>query len=63
MQSIRAVREISEAEAAAAVEKVFEKCYNDTEPIGRIPRHSNVDWQCINNDRANSNRAGKSYTM
>lgn len=33
--SLQMVRNISELEAFRAVDQVFEKCYNDTEPFGR----------------------------
>lgn len=33
--SIIAVRDVTAVEAAAAVDRVFDKCYNDMEPIGR----------------------------
>nr|XP_024218770.1 mitochondrial inner membrane protease ATP23 homolog [Halyomorpha halys] len=35
LASIMAVRNVSLEEAVAAVERVFPKCYNDLEPIGR----------------------------
>ncbi|XP_014246513.1 mitochondrial inner membrane protease ATP23 homolog [Cimex lectularius] len=35
LQSILAVRKVSIEEAKAAIERVFPKCYNDLEPIGR----------------------------
>lgn len=38
--SVYAVRNITREEADAAVEKVFHKCYNDTEPLGRRIRRS-----------------------
>lgn len=33
--SVYAVRDITREEADAAVDRVFEKCYNDMEPLGR----------------------------
>lgn len=41
--SVLAVRKVSEAEARAAVERVFTKCYNDLEPIGRRIRRNSLD--------------------
>lgn len=35
MWSVTAARNVSYEEAEAAVQKVFKKCYNDLEPIGR----------------------------
>ncbi|BES95549.1 XRCC6 Hypothetical protein protein 1 [Nesidiocoris tenuis] len=35
IMSIIAVRDVTAVEAAAAVDRVFDKCYNDMEPIGR----------------------------
>ncbi|CAG5125429.1 unnamed protein product [Candidula unifasciata] len=35
LQSIRLVRNVTELEAMTVVDEVFDKCYNDTEPIGR----------------------------
>ena len=33
--SLQMVRNITEQEALSAVDAVFDKCYNDTEPFGR----------------------------
>ncbi|XP_043483504.1 mitochondrial inner membrane protease ATP23 homolog [Leptopilina heterotoma] len=41
--SVLAVRKVSEEEARAAVERVFTKCYNDLEPIGRRIKRNSVD--------------------
>lgn len=38
-----AVRKVSPEEAIAAVERVFPKCYNDLEPIGRRIRRNSKD--------------------
>lgn len=39
--SVMAVQSVSEEVADAAIERVFTKCYNDLEPVGRrIRRHS-----------------------
>ncbi|KAH9496343.1 Mitochondrial inner membrane protease atp23 [Bulinus truncatus] len=35
LQSVRLVRNVSELEAMVAIDEVFDKCYNDTEPFGR----------------------------
>ncbi|XP_034952471.1 mitochondrial inner membrane protease ATP23 homolog [Chelonus insularis] len=42
--SVLASRKTTEEEALAAVERVFDKCYNDMEPIGRrIKRREDMD--------------------
>lgn len=41
--SVMAVRKVSEPEARAVVDKVFDKCYNDLEPIGRRIRRNSLD--------------------
>lgn len=43
MLSVLAVRDISREEALAAVERVFDKCYNDLEPVGRRIRRNSLD--------------------
>ncbi|KAG8227303.1 hypothetical protein J437_LFUL004852 [Ladona fulva] len=43
MQSVLAVRKVSQEEAIAAVERVFDKCYADMEPIGRRCRRNSTD--------------------
>ncbi|GFY60028.1 mitochondrial inner membrane protease ATP23 homolog [Trichonephila inaurata madagascariensis] len=43
LASVMAVRELSEEEAKAAMERVFEKCYNDLEPLGRRLRRNSRD--------------------
>lgn len=45
IKSVLWVRDIDEAEATRVVEKVFDKCYNDLEPFGRIPRRKSRDPQ------------------
>ncbi|KAH9496345.1 Mitochondrial inner membrane protease atp23 [Bulinus truncatus] len=35
LQSVKLVRNVSELEAMVAIDEVFDKCYNDTEPFGR----------------------------
>lgn len=42
-QSIMAVHKVSAEVAEAAVERVFTKCYNDLEPIGRRIRRNSDD--------------------
>ncbi|XP_034499929.1 mitochondrial inner membrane protease ATP23 homolog isoform X3 [Ailuropoda melanoleuca] len=57
--SILAVRNISKEVAQKAVDEVFESCFNDHEPFGRIPhnktyaRYAHRDFQ--NRDRYYSN--------
>ena len=41
--SVLAARKVSEAEAQAVVDKVFNKCYNDLEPVGRRIRRNSFD--------------------
>ncbi|GLH14199.1 Mitochondrial inner membrane protease ATP23 [Gryllus bimaculatus] len=43
--SVMAVRNISAKEACNAVERVFNRCYNDLEPIGRRIRRNSYDMQ------------------
>lgn len=43
MYSVLAVRQIGKAEAVDIIEKVFPKCYNDLEPIGRRIRRNSED--------------------
>jgi mitochondrial inner membrane protease ATP23 len=43
--SVLAVRKVTAEEALAAIEKVFPKCYNDLEPIGRRIRRNSTDMQ------------------
>ncbi|XP_071453384.1 mitochondrial inner membrane protease ATP23 homolog [Hetaerina americana] len=45
IQSVLAVRKVSEEEAVAAVERVFKRCYADMEPIGRRCRRNSTDMQ------------------
>ncbi|BFZ08630.1 hypothetical protein BsWGS_11669 [Bradybaena similaris] len=35
LQSVRLVRNVTELEAMTVIDEVFDKCYNDTEPLGR----------------------------
>jgi inner membrane protease ATP23 len=57
--SILAVRNVSREEAQKAVDEVFQTCFNDREPFGRIPhnqtyaRYAHRDFQ--NRDRYYSN--------
>ncbi|KAF6032635.1 XRCC6BP1 [Bugula neritina] len=41
--SILAVRNVSKEEAEDAVDRVFDRCYPDLEPVGRIPRNPYLD--------------------
>lgn len=43
--SVLAVRKITKEEARAVVDKVFDKCYADLEPIGRRIRRNSRDMQ------------------
>lgn len=43
MQSVLAVRKVTTQEAIDAVERVFPRCYNDMEPIGRRIRRNSAD--------------------
>lgn len=43
LQSVLAVRNVSKLEAIDAVERVFSRCYNDLEPIGRRIRRNSED--------------------
>lgn len=41
--SMMAARNCSQEDGLAAIDRVFDRCYNDLEPIGRRPRGSKVD--------------------
>ncbi|CAB3379354.1 Hypothetical predicted protein [Cloeon dipterum] len=41
--SVKAVRNVTDEQAAEAVDSVFEKCYKDLEPIGRRMRRNSYD--------------------
>ncbi|XP_076659951.1 mitochondrial inner membrane protease ATP23 homolog [Halictus rubicundus] len=45
IKSVLAVRKVSEYDAREAVNRVFEKCYNDLEPIGRRLRRNSLDME------------------
>jgi len=45
LMSIMLARAVDEATATAAVERVFDKCYNDLEPFGRIPKTRTRDYE------------------
>ncbi|XP_076229792.1 mitochondrial inner membrane protease ATP23 homolog [Nomia melanderi] len=45
MKSILAVRNVTEDAAREAVNRVFEKCYNDLEPVGRRIRRNSDDME------------------
>ncbi|XP_054006307.1 mitochondrial inner membrane protease ATP23 homolog [Hylaeus anthracinus] len=43
IKSILAVRNVSEDKAREAVQRVFHRCYNDLEPVGRRLRRNSLD--------------------
>lgn len=43
VQSVLAVRNVTEEAARAAVNRVFSRCYADLEPIGRRIRRNSLD--------------------
>ncbi|XP_018322804.1 mitochondrial inner membrane protease ATP23 homolog [Agrilus planipennis] len=43
LESVLAVRNVSKNDAIDAIERVFSKCYNDLEPIGRRIRRNSED--------------------
>lgn len=45
VRSLIAIRNISKEEAMDAVTRVFTKCYNDLEPIGRRLRRNSMDME------------------
>lgn len=45
MYSVMAVRTVTEEAARAAVNRVFSRCYNDLEPIGRRIRRKSLDME------------------
>ena len=47
LMAVLTVRNISQEEGMAAIDRVFERCYNDLEPFGRIPRRKSRDPQRI----------------
>lgn len=51
MASVMAVKDISKAEVDAAMDRVFIKCYNDLEPLGRRLRRNSTDTHRIYRDR------------
>lgn len=53
--SILAVRSISKEVAQKAVDEVFESCFNDHEPFGRIP-HNNMYARYAHRDFQNRDR-------
>lgn len=55
LRSILAVRKISREEAEKIVDEVFDSCFNDHAPFGRIP-HGNKDAGFANRDYANRDR-------
>ena len=51
LASVKAVRQVTDAEARAAVDRVFERCYSDLEPIGRRIRRNSADMIRAYNER------------
>ncbi|XP_045608980.1 mitochondrial inner membrane protease ATP23 homolog isoform X2 [Procambarus clarkii] len=49
--SVMAVRQVSEKVAREAVDRVFDRCYNDLEPIGRRIRRNSLDMHKAYMDR------------
>lgn len=45
IRSVVAIKKVSEDVAREAVMKVFDKCYNDLEPVGRRIRRNSLDMQ------------------
>ncbi|XP_064473963.1 mitochondrial inner membrane protease ATP23 homolog [Ornithodoros turicata] len=43
--SVMAVKDVSQEVARAAVDRVFDKCYNDLEPLGRRLRRNSADME------------------
>ncbi|XP_072914823.1 mitochondrial inner membrane protease ATP23 homolog isoform X1 [Hemitrygon akajei] len=54
-RSILAVRKVSQETAKKAVDDVFDSCFNDHEPFGRIP-HNKKDAKYAHRDFQNRNR-------
>lgn len=50
MQSVVAVKNVSKAQAMAAIERVFPRCYADLEPIGRRLKTNPIDAERAYND-------------
>ncbi|XP_048404539.1 mitochondrial inner membrane protease ATP23 homolog isoform X2 [Stegostoma tigrinum] len=55
LRSILAVRKVSKEAAKKAVDEVFDTCFNDLEPFGRIP-HNKKDAKYAYKDFQNRNR-------
>ncbi|VVC92638.1 unnamed protein product [Leptidea sinapis] len=47
LYSVMAVRQIGKLEAVEIIEKVFPKCYNDMEPLGRRMRRNSEDMHRV----------------
>ncbi|XP_076381985.1 mitochondrial inner membrane protease ATP23 homolog isoform X2 [Megalopta genalis] len=45
IKSILSTRKVSETEAQEAVDRVFKRCYNDLEPVGRRLRRNSEDME------------------
>lgn len=50
--SVMAVRDVTEEEARRIVDRVFERCYADLEPIGRRVRRNSTDMVRAFNERS-----------
>lgn len=51
LASVMAVRDVTLEEATAAVDRVFTRCYNDLEPLGRRLRRNSNDQERIYRER------------
>lgn len=51
LASVMAVRDLSNEEAKAAMDRVFTKCYNDLEPLGRRLRRNSRDIHRVYRER------------
>ncbi|GIY25798.1 mitochondrial inner membrane protease ATP23 homolog [Caerostris extrusa] len=51
LASVMAVRDLSPEEAKAAMDRVFTKCYNDLEPLGRRLRRNSEDIHKVYRER------------
>nr|XP_042907917.1 mitochondrial inner membrane protease ATP23 homolog [Parasteatoda tepidariorum] len=51
LASVAAVRDLTPEEAQAALDRVFTKCYNDLEPLGRRLRRNSRDIEKVYRER------------
>lgn len=49
--SVMSVRQVDKTEAREVVDRVFDKCYNDLEPVGRRIRRNSADMHKAYNER------------